>query len=114
MFPMHSSGPCLQSTPSFSVGLERCQDPPKHYGDEHNLRANIRKCKVDFINDTLHRWQDHHSKTILWDVRLLIQTLLAESTFASGHLLMMCASRGTRACSLWLIVTGVAPCLPQK
>jgi hypothetical protein len=39
--------------------------------------------------------------------------LSAEPTFASGHLLIMCASRGTRARS-WLIITGVTLPVPHR
>jgi hypothetical protein len=111
MFPMHSSGPCLHSTPSLSVGLLSLATIPNTTGIQ-NLRADIREREVDLVNDTLHRGQNHHSETILWKVRFVTQSLPADPTFASGHLLMICASRGTRARS-WVIVTGVTLWVPH-
>lgn len=74
ILPMHSVGPCLQSTPSFSVGVP--------------MYDNV---KLTFS----------FTRIIAGSTKSLRQSL------ASGHLLIMCASRGTSSESVDTEMLGV-------
>lgn len=64
----------------------------------YNLLSNVGELEVDLVGNTLHGGEDELSHSILSvinDLKNVISSFLIH-TLVSGHLLMMCASKGTR------------------